>query len=332
MNYTIEKKYLDLVGATIKKETPKHINFRCLICGDSKTDKYKARAFVLKNEGDEYATCYCHNCGGSWTFANMLGELDTSLKSAYLNEIRKGKLFSFKAKKDDPFKSELRQEMKIPSVTKKIDLNLEDLPKLVQVGDEKHLVKDLDDEARDYLLNERKLSEDDLKYFKSIPAISAFVSIHEIYGKMYGYQIRWIYQKRFFNFNVEGNPKIWNLDLLTKIDKGEKIYVFEGIIDALSVGLENTVAVLGSEISIDELKRFFKDYKLIFCFDNDDTGLQKAIKYSKLGYEVLVHDKKFPVKDFNAALQKGASKAQLAKYIKENVLSPKLANFRLRLS
>ena len=307
MNFLIEKKYLSLLGIPIKNETKSHLNIRCKICGDSQKNKHKARGFVLKDSPMKTASYYCHNCGVSLSFYSFIGEVgDKSIAKRYLNDYNKTKLQSFK------FKSS--EQKPIKEKPKQIEI-----PKVIDLYDVPVIITDLNDKCKEYL-RKRKIDEKDWKYFKSIKDHNILMILSFTQNTLAGYQLRYLDQKKFF-IHLYDEHKIWGYD---RIKTNEPVYIFEGTFDALSVNLIS-VSSMGADFNHKIAK------KQIYCFDNDKTGHEKALQYAERGYDVLVHDKKFPFKDMNEALMKGVTKEQLTKYILTNIKSSLKATLELRL-
>jgi DNA primase len=72
---------------------------------------------------------------------------------------------------------------------------------------------------------------------------------------------------------------------------------------------------MGSDIPEERLKEL-RD--VVFVFDNDKTGIEKSIKYAKLGHKVVIYPKDIQEKDVNDLLKKGWSKDDLTELIKAN--------------
>ena len=71
MDFT-DDKYINLVSSRLQKfKKVKHdlYNFRCCICGDSKKNKNKARAYFYNIKNN--TNFKCHNCGSSMSFNNF---------------------------------------------------------------------------------------------------------------------------------------------------------------------------------------------------------------------------------------------------------------------
>ena len=59
-------------------------NFRCPICGDSSTNKTKARGYLYKKKNDMFYKC--HNCGIGATLGNLIKYLDSKIYKDYIME------------------------------------------------------------------------------------------------------------------------------------------------------------------------------------------------------------------------------------------------------
>ena len=75
--------------------------------------------------------------------------------------------------------------------------------------------------------------------------------------------------------NLVGIPKpIFNLENLTKLKVGDKIYICEGVFDAMRLSQEgyNTVAILGVTDFRPEEVGLFKPFEVVLALDNDEAG------------------------------------------------------------
>jgi len=312
----LEQKYLQLAGVTIKRVYKNSLNFPCPVCGDSKTNKFKARGSLSKL--DDGVVYHCFNCEFSGSFASLLGALDTTLKDAYLRETNKEKREQFLSRKNELDVFAKPTQMKLPSTT----------PNEVTINASTYKVTELTDEAKEYLLS-RKLDEADFKHFKSLPAIHTIITFMRLGDEVIGFQTRTIRDK-FYHITIEdGHDKCWNLDYVLKLPHGTTVYVFESVFNALSVSSNNVMAGLGSSLSQAVLE-MLAPYNLVFCYDNDETGIRKTIQFTTKGYSAVVHHPNFVWGDYNDAL-KVVTKEQLQGYIDANTMSAKMANLKLRL-
>ena len=82
-----DSKYVRLVSSRLRNFKQKNNNlwnFSCPFCGDSKTNKIKARGYVYAKGNDLFYRC--HNCGVGTNVANFLKHVDPSLHDEYVLE------------------------------------------------------------------------------------------------------------------------------------------------------------------------------------------------------------------------------------------------------
>lgn len=123
---------------------------------------------------------------------------------------------------------------------------------------------------------------------KAKTILSEFIIIPLTKGnKWYGFQALAWKHKQFFVYMVTGNSghKHWNF---YNVDKTKEVYIFESIYDAMSSGLENSIAQLGANLGEESLKELEKP---IFCLDNqyvDEKAKEETLKYLELGYSAFI--------------------------------------------
>jgi DNA primase len=114
--------------------------------------------------------------------------------------------------------------------------------------------------------------------------------------------------------------------LLFKINKNEPVYIFEGIFDAISSGLQNCIALMGAKIPEERLKEL--KYP-VFVLDNDKTGLLNSLEYSKTGYNVFVQPDLYKEKDMNE-LYLNHKDINISEMIKNNLYSGIMAQIKIQ--
>ena len=83
----LEKKYILLLSSQLplfKQKSDNLFNFRCILCGDSKTHKNKTRGYIYFKSG-RYIY-HCHNCNASHNFTTVLKQTNSVLYDQYLQE------------------------------------------------------------------------------------------------------------------------------------------------------------------------------------------------------------------------------------------------------
>lgn len=83
----LDHKYAGLLSPRLENFTRKRdnlYNFRCPLCGDSKTKKSKMRGYLYAHKGN--LLFRCHNCGVSISLGNLIQQLDPELYKQYVME------------------------------------------------------------------------------------------------------------------------------------------------------------------------------------------------------------------------------------------------------
>ncbi len=343
-----EQNYITQLGFkdNIKQVSKQNINIRCPICGDSATNKYKARGFIFGNTNVNY---HCHNECGSMSFYSFIKVFDEQLAKSYFLELKKdGLINSVNNNNTKLDKSLFKEEDKRIETTEvkediKSDNGLLKVPfskmiySYLKSGDYQDLVYDyteLSFEAISYL-QARGFKEEDYIDFKFVKEtndiIIPFFSDKEN-NQVYAIQSRNILEKRFHNQMFRNQPKIYNLEYILSLPKGSEVYCFEAIFNLLSSGIKNGIAIIGKSIS-NEVLQLLKDYKLIMCLDPDKAGDESLIQLAKKGYSGLLHDKDMYLNnlDTNDLLKLGMSKEGIKDYIKQNIVKSNRLYMELKL-
>jgi transcription elongation factor Elf1 len=87
MSLPTDIKYVRLISSRLRNFKQKNTylwNFSCPFCGDSQTNKLKARGYVYAKGNDLFYRC--HNCGVGTNVANLLKQVDSSLHGEYTLE------------------------------------------------------------------------------------------------------------------------------------------------------------------------------------------------------------------------------------------------------
>lgn len=322
-----EKKYLDKLHIDYEVKKPTLINFRCPICGDSSTREHIRRGFLMKKEDGILYTC--HNECGNMSFYKFLEHQDENLAKQYYSETVKTRFKNRNEKeKKDVFKSTSKMKTK-KFDGKKVSVTIKDERRTFKLKSIK-----LSREAKTFIksrgLSVKEAEDLGFLYNEDLNAIVFPLYTSEQKDEIYGVQFRLIEKKHFLNFVFDESFKYWGEYLIANAPYGSDVYVFESIFDAISSGLENVIAMLGADLSEEATERL-KNYNLTFCFDNDEAGREKTLKYSNLGHDCLVHSPKIKVKDLNDMLIRGVPKEKISKYVLKHIKSPKMSILKTKL-
>jgi hypothetical protein len=281
-----------------KKLSSGKYNFRAICCGDSKTNKRKRRGFFLWNRRYDTYIYTCHNCGTTTNFQNICKTYTPSLFEQYKVKEREETLNSFMSpEKQEEFED--YSDCIGVSILPDDSIKCSDSP-----------------ECLEYLQN-RKVPNIFIKkwmYHKSYGLIVPFELDED---DIYGWQSRKLKEKTFHIELPEENYKIWNW---YTVDKSKPLFICESIIDATMlyrIGYQ-AIAILGSDIEAEALGEISDP---IFIFDNDKTGQNKMIKYSKAYQKAkfLQFDSRIKQKDLNEIIMSNVSDEKFKKFIDSNI-------------
>ena len=292
----VDVKYINLISSRFQKfKRVKNnlYNFRCPICGDSQTNKNKARGYLYQIKNN---TNYkCHNCGINVSFNNFLKQIDTQIHKQYIFEKFKegntGKNFTTQA----PV-----LKFEAPKFRPKLDL-----PKASE-----------DPVAKAYLEN-RKLNSDNYYYtekfkewtnslrptFDNVSKDEPRIIIPLFYQNiLIGFQGRALGPSKVKYITImliDDAPKIYGLD---KVQKNKSVYITEGPFD--STFISNSIALCGADGDID--KWGISDP--VWVYDNEPRNreiLSRISRVIEMGQKVIIWPSTIKEKDVNDMVLSG---------------------------
>ena len=311
----IDYKYIGLISNHLPLFTRKRdgsYNFRCILCGDSQTNKRKKRGFLLSM--NDRVTYYCHNCHGSMTLQRLIEIVDPVLYEEYVKEKIAEKYSSSKPNivtKPGDF-------TKI-SFPKYLRSNLKHLQKVSSLRPDHPCKKYIDsrkipsrhhhrifycEQYREWvntIIPEKfDTSKGDVDPRVVIPFVDTDGTLIGVTGRSLLPDAK----IRYITIAIDNSrPMIFGMDM---VDKSSKIYVTEGPIDSLF--LPNAVA-MGSSNNLNGLKEFIDDpSKFVLVMDNEPRNkdickiIEKAID---LGYNVCIWPSNIQQKDINEMVLSG---------------------------
>ncbi len=319
MSLLVDLKYINSITHLLKnfKKTQDYLyNFRCPLCGDSRTNKSKKRAYFLREKDGDGFFFKCHNCGKSLSFPEFLKTLDHTIYKEYVYE----KFLEDKGGKREPVKV----ATKIYKPRKPIILS--GFPS----------VDSLDDThpAKKYLLlrkiPEKFLSEffwaenfkdvvdimqpENQYAFKEhgriiIPFMDRDKNLMAIQGRslLEHDEVRYITIKAY-----EDAPRLYGMHRLEKTWR--RIYLVEGPFDSLF--LPNCLAMAGADIP-----NTLPIDKTLVVYDNEPTNKEIRDKISmaiKRGYRVTIWPDSLVEKDINKMIESGILQDNIRAIVDQN--------------
>jgi len=307
----LESKYIGLVSNRLrnyKRKSATLFNFSCPFCGDSDSDKKKARGYVYAKKGN--TLFHCHNCGLTHNFPNFLKNLDYQLYSE----------FSLERLKDEKPKEQIELEeftnkMKAPLFLKsgplkglkKISQLTADHPcKLFvakrQIPNPFHakmfFCPNFFSWSNEIIPGKFEAERDEPRLL--IPFFNKEKQMHAFQGRSLDPKSK----TRYITIvNDESVPKVYGLD---EVDFEKKFYVFEGPIDSMFV--PNSIATAGGDL-VATVKDLPKK-NMVVVYDNEPRSIETKKKLDKAiinGYNVCVWPTNLVHKDVNDMVLSGLS-------------------------
>jgi len=323
MSLIVDKKYINLVSPMLemfKWKGDTLANCRCPICGDSKTNKTKARGYFYSKNNDMFYRC--HNCGASTSIYRFLETVSPALSKQYSLERWKSGETGYSNYEKPKIK------MDAPKFDK---INLSTIEEL----DKTHI-------CRTYVTS-RKIPQEHWKNLYYAENFAEFVHKHiqkdvgeeprliiPIYNEKYefaGFQGRALDNNAVRYVTIKFDEDVKLCFGSERVDFKSVVYVMEGPIDSLFI--PNSVAILGMNHEIDA--DLFSSSKLIYVLDNEPRNKHVVQQYEKLintGKTVCVWPNSVTGKDVNDMVLRGRTPVEIRKLIDSNTYSGPEARIR----
>ena len=326
----LDSKYLSLVSFRLRnfKRKGSAWNFSCPYCGDSKTDKRKARGYVYTKKGK--LRFHCHNCGVPGVdIPKLIKHLDLGLYDEYVKE----KLLADPQQQEKSDVQVFAEKMKKPTFIK--DTPLKKLKKISQFSPDSVVKKYIDQRKiptkyhyKLFFCKEFKAWVNTLQPGKFepdaegnlhdeprlvIPFLDKEGNLFAIQGRSFRKNTNLRYITIMFD---EEKPKLYGLDT---IDEKLPIYVVEGPID--SMFLPNCLASAGSDVTTN-LNSISEDKtKFIIVYDNEPRNKEIVRKIERAidaGFPVCIWPESLEQKDINDMVMDGMKLRKIVETINES--------------
>lgn len=338
MNMWLDQQYIGTISIRLEKFSRKGeylYNFRCPICGDSQTNRNKARGYLFAKKGGMFFKC--HNCQASLSLGSLIKHIDPNLYKQYCIDGYKSGDTGRKAHKNHGFvfKPLMFVSNKQDNAMRGLLISLKKMSENSEVIDYVRSRKIPEDRYKDlYFVDDiqkfKKFAEGyDEKIVGEEPrlVIPFFDNANELVG-LSGRALRGE-KLRYVTIRIKDDvPMIFNLN---NVHKEQTIYVTEGPIDSLF--LPNSVAVGNANLkSVNELLP--KD-KVVLIYDNEPRNKEivREIKSAiEDGFHVVIWPDIIKEKDINDMILKAnLSVSEILDTINKNTFrGPKaLLNFNL---
>jgi len=328
MSIYIDKKFVSRLSGRLDKFVQKSDflwNFRCIICGDSQKNKYKARGYIYRRANGLFYSC--HNCNVNLSLGNFIKAIDRSMYDEYILEtFSDGKTPQVPKPNFDNLKTNLEMEEKFSS---KIDL-----PTITSLPEE-HLAK--------VFLLRRQIPRErfgDLYYASDFKDFIDSLNLEKDHNlvpdekrivipfrdenkKLLGVQGRALFETKVRYISVKlktTNRKLFGLDT---VNFNQPISIVEGPFD--SMFLDNSIAVMDSALY--SVIPTLGPHDYIFVYDNERKNSQILHHMDhtiKLGQKICIWPRNLESKDINDMVLAGL-------YPKEIIQTHTFEGIRARL-
>jgi hypothetical protein len=326
MSIWVDQKYVGTLSVRLDKFVRKDdytYNFRCPICGDSQTNRNKARGYIFAKKGGLFYKC--HNCSASMSLGNLVKAIDPNLYKEYCLERYKEGDTGRKAHKEHGFVFK-------PVV---FGSNKSDNFKGVLTS----IIKFNEDHESLVYARSRKIPNDKLKtlyYVEDVQKLKLFspnyddkivtneprlvLPFYDSEGELVGLSCRALRgeKQRYLVVKIKDDlPMIYNMN---GIDRSQAIFVTEGPIDSLF--LPNAVAVGNSNLKY-ALNHLPKD-KLVLIYDNEPRNKEIVREIGdaiEAGASVCIWPKSYEEKDINEMILAGKTQEEIIETINKNTFS-----------
>lgn len=327
MSSWLDKKYININGISLRNfkwKSPNLANCSCPICGDSSTNKLKARFYIFE-KGNLFFV-YCHNCSVSMTFKNYLKTYNPILYDEYTKE-----LYLEITPKEHQEISEPKIEIKPPKFlginsilggVKKISQLKPNHPARLYLDNRKipvnfhyklYYAQKFKEWINTILPGKFGSGNDEPRLV--IPFLDKNKNVYAIQGRSFGN----IDPKYYAIILSDDYPKIYGLDT---VDFNREYYITEGPLDSLF--LNNGIAMGGSDFVIDEnmLPNIFKNGVVIY--DNEPRNKEiigKMVNTLNRGVKIVLWPENIKSKDINDMIKSGITPNMIMSIIKNNIHS-----------
>jgi len=325
MSLWLEKRYANLVAPKLnlfKWKKPTLANFRCPYCNDSQKNKRKARGYLYA-KGNAYFY-KCHNCPTSTNFSNFLKHVDPALHLDFLRESFVNRQLTEPLLETTEVVTENNEVVIAVNDFRRIDslpeshfarqyIESREIPKIAQ---REYLF--YTDNTKEWIINH---IDPNHECTSTAPCVGIFIKDKD--GNVVGVNCRSLKPENQFSKYIKAkvNPDVKLIFGIDRIDRTQKVYVFEGEFDSMFIPNSVAVGGVGMMSGIENLLSVNKEH-IVQVVDNDPRNKQvvKAIEnLVEEGYAVTILPGNIEGKDVNQlVIDHKYSPAQIKQLIDEN--------------
>jgi transcription elongation factor Elf1 len=334
MTLFVDVKYADMLGPRLRNYKRKGDflwNFSCPVCGDSKTNKSKARGYIYKVKTGLFVKC--HKCGYSTNLGNLVKYLDPVMYQEYVLENYK--------ESGAPRSHHKDTSIAIPAIIKTPELTVSILDPIKRLDS-----LPLDHPAVKYVLK-RKIPSRFLSLLYYAPRFKAYVNwvvpgkfrdlqdehprliipYFNRHGKCFAFQGRAFGKEdpKYYTIKVDDTEeKVFGLD---RVNFAKRIFITEGPLDSLFI--PNAIAVSGSSFTTPTIESLKTNCTVIYDNEPRSKELTNLIKKTiDAGFSVCMWPEVIVEKDINEMILAGRTSEEILEIIKQNTYTGVEAQLR----
>lgn len=337
----LDQKFASLVGTQLEqfkvvKTKPYIAKFRCPVCGDSQTNRFKTRGHFYEHSG--HINYKCFNCGFSTSLGKFIKNINPTLYTEYRLEVMKESGVE-QTQDDTNFVSAIEKFSR-----KRID-NFDPFKKLKKISQlspnhpaKKYVMQRMIPTNAHYRIyysdiychwvnsiitdkfGPKSLALDEPRI------ILPFIDSN---GYVFGFTGRAISKQSNLRYSTimldETKDKIFGMET---VDRNKNVYVVEGPLDSLF--LTNCVAMAGSDVRLNNIAE--RD-RLTIIYDNEPRNREIVKKISnniEQNYKVCIWPDNIEEKDINDMVINGIPPAAVQAIIDQNTYHGLAAKARLQ--
>lgn len=326
----VESKYILMVSNRLdrfKAQGNGLYNFRCPKCGDSKTNKFKARGYLFPKEGTHLYKC--HNCGISMSFRNLLKDIDTVMYDEFVMELfaeqNKGRRQEKVGYTPKPTKTPVRRHDKFGPLKELKKISQLDPFHPAKLYIEKRLIPAEHHHKIFYTPKfgawckkhfAERMSPRMLKRVAKDEGRILFPFIDEK-GYVFGVQGRSLKKDglRYITQMFTDQEKVFGLE---RVKFGKLYFIVEGPIDSLF--LRNAIAMAGADIP----DKYTTNKNAVFVYDNEPRNKDIVKRMERCiadGKKLVIWPEDIKEKDINDIILQGMSTDRLNELMAERIFS-----------
>lgn len=327
----VDVKFANIISAQLplcKRKSEYLWNFRCVICGDSKTNKLKARGFIYKMKVG--LAVKCHKCNYSTNLGSFIKHVDSNLYREYVLENYKesGAPRSSHSKAVDGIPDTF---FKTPTVAAApVNTVLDPLKRIDKLSPTHPAVKYVEKRKIPVEHWSRLYFCTRFKHYVNTIVPNKFSNQQQDHprliipffneqGKCIAFQGRAFGKEdpKYLTIKIDDVEKIYGQE---RLDKTKRVYIVEGPLDSLFI--PNCIAVSGSSFSSPAIKSMKANAVVIYDNEPRSPQLTKLIKKTiDDGFSVCLWPDSISFKDINEAVLQGISPEHVLKIIESNTYS-----------